>query len=262
MMLGLSPRVHGNTQALLIQVKRGPAAGETLLDKMNGANRRPGRDPRLIEGVLANLPLMAGVSRNCVRQLSTQSRLVMAKRGEAVVRRGERVPGVFGLAYGALKKRLVRPGGELVLALVNPGETFAEAPALLECESKADIVAIADSMMVVINAACVAVQAQSDTRFARNLAHALARRVDAMIGELERGTRPALQRVALYVDSLAEPDGLARLPVSKTLVAARLDMKKETLSRSLHELVLRGLVRVDRREIRILDRAALHAVSG
>lgn len=258
MMLGLPFRVHANPQALLIQIKGGPAAGETLVDRMNGVQR----DPRLIEGVLANLPLMAGVSRHCVRQLSTQSRLVMAKRGEAVVRRGERVPGVFGLAYGALKKRLNRPaGGELVLALVNPGDTFAEAPALLECESKADIVAIADSMMVVINAGCVAVQAQSDPRFARNLAHALARRVDAMIGELERGTRPALHRVALYVDSLAQPDGVARLPVSKTLVAARLDMKKETLSRSLQELVLRGLVRVDRREIRILDRAALHAIS-
>ena len=55
------------------------------------ANRKPTRDPRLIEGVLVNLPLMEGVARQVVRQLSTQSVLMHFKRGETVIRRGERV---------------------------------------------------------------------------------------------------------------------------------------------------------------------------
>lgn len=224
--------------------------------------RKPSRDPRLIEGVLANLPLMQGVSRSVVRQLSTQSKLVMARRGELVMRRGERVPGVFALAYGSVKKRFPRAGGgELVFALVRPGETFAEAPALLGLGSKTDAVALADSMLVVINPACVSIHMQGDPRFARNFALALARRLDEMMVELERGMLPALQRLALYVDSIAERDGVARLPVSKTLLAARLDIKKETLSRLLRELADRGLVSVVRREIRILDRCGLAAVN-
>jgi CRP-like cAMP-binding protein len=229
--------------------------------------RKPTRDPQLIEGVLANLLLMEGVSRGVVQELSTQSKLVMAKRGDAVVRRGGRVPGIFALAYGALKKRLLRAGGgEVVVALVRPGETFAEAPALLGCESKVDAVALADSMLVVINATCLSAQAQIDPRLARNLAHALARRVDAMVTEIQRGTLPGVQRLAAYLDSIAEPGAapeawVARLPMSKTLLAARLDIKKETLSRLLRELAQRGLVSVARHEIRILDRRGLTTVS-
>src|SRR5688572_3739425 len=100
---------------------------------MNAAsNRKPLRDPRFIEGVLANLALMHGVSRNAVRQLSTQSVLVNARRGEVLIRRGEPVRGVFAVAYGSVKKRLWRPGsGEIVLGLLRPGDTFGEAAALL-----------------------------------------------------------------------------------------------------------------------------------
>jgi len=48
-----------------------------------------------------------------------------------------------------------------------------------------------------------------------------------------------------------------RLPVSKTLVAARLGITKETLSRLLRSLAERRLIEVSQREIAILDRAAL-----
>lgn len=231
------------------------------------SNRKPTRDPRLIEGVLGNLALMEGVSRQVIRQLSTQSALVNAKRGETVVRRGEAVPGLFAIAYGSVKKRLPHPGGgEVVLALLGPGDTFAEVPALLARASKIDAIALADSMFVVINAACISAQAQSDPRLARNVTNTLARRLQALILEFERGMLPSLQRLAAYLESIAEPGEapgtwIARLPVSKTLVAARLDIRKETLSRLLRQLAARSLISVAQREIRILDRAALAAVT-
>jgi CRP/FNR family transcriptional regulator, dissimilatory nitrate respiration regulator len=227
------------------------------------ANRKSRRDPRLIEGVLANLPLMDGVSRQVIRQLSGQSTMVNVKRGEMVLKRGEPVRGLYGIAYGSVKQRLRHPGGaEVVLALLGPGETFGEVSALLARPAMIDAVAVADSMLVLINAACIAAQTQSEPRLARNVANTLARRLQALVGEFERGMLPSLQRLATYLDSIAEPgpvQGLwvARLPVSKTLVAARLDIKKETLSRLLRQLVARGLISVVRREIAILDRVAL-----
>jgi hypothetical protein len=45
--------------------------------------------------------------------------------------------------------------------------------------------------------------------------------------------------------------------VSKTVLAARLGMKKETLSRLLQRLARRGVIEVTRRDITILDRAGL-----
>ena len=53
----------------------------------------------------------------------------------------------------------------------------------------------------------------------------------------------------------------ARLPATKTLVASRLGMKKETLSRLLHDLASRRLITVSRREIAILDARALRALA-
>lgn len=232
------------------------------------ANRNPTRDPRLIEGVLANLLLMEGVARQVVRQLSIQSVLMTVRRGETVIRRGERVRGVYAIAYGSVKKRLRhRRGAEVVLALLGPGDTFAEVPALLGCPAKVEAVALADSMLVMINAQCISAQTVSEPRLARNMTRSLARSLHALLSEFERGMLTGPQRLAGYLDTIAEatPEPghwVARLPVSKTLLAARLDMKKETLSRLLRRLAADGLIDVSRRDIVILDRSGLAALSA
>jgi CRP/FNR family transcriptional regulator, dissimilatory nitrate respiration regulator len=238
------------------------------LATMNAANRKPTRDPRLIEGVLVNLPLMEGVARQVVRQLSTQSVLMIVKRGEIVIRRGERVRGVYAIAYGSVKKRMRHRGGaEVALALLGPGDSFAEVPALLGCPAKVEAVALAESMLVIINAECISAQTVSEPRLARNLNASLVRRMQALLSEFERGMMPGPQRLAGYLDTIAEATQepghwVARLPVSKTLLAARLDMTKETLSRLLRRLAADGLIDISRRDIVILDRSALTALSA
>lgn len=231
------------------------------------SNRKRGRDPRLIEGVIANLPLMEGVSRHAITALSAQASLIHAARGDVVIRRGQSVAGVFGIAYGSVKTRLFHPNGyELVLALLGPGATLGEAPAVLARPANLDAIALADSMLVVMNSACIAAQADRDPRLARNLASALAHSMQTLLLEYEQSLLPSLQRLAAYLDSIAQPaetpdTWTARLPVSKTLVAARLGVKKETLSRLLRQLMARGLVEVVQREVRILDRAGLQSIN-
>jgi CRP/FNR family transcriptional regulator len=194
--------------------------------------------------------------------------LVNVRRGETVLSRGQKVQGLYGIAYGSVKKRLRHPSGaEVVLALLGPGDTFAEVPALLARPVKIDAIALADSMLVVINAACISAQIQSELRLARNVANTLARRLQAFVAEFERGMLPSLRRLAAYLDSIAEPGSaagawVARLPVSKTLIAARLDIKKETLSRLLRQLAGRGLICVERRDIQVLDRDGLTQLAG
>jgi CRP/FNR family transcriptional regulator, dissimilatory nitrate respiration regulator len=232
------------------------------------ASRKPIRDPRLIEGVLANLPLMEGVARQVVRQLSTQSVLMHVRRGETVIRRGERLRGVYAIAYGSVKERMRHRGGaEVVLALLGPGDSFAEVPALLGCPAKVEAVALADSMLVIINAECIGAQTVSEPRLARNMTWRLAHGMHALLGEFERGMLTGPQRLAGYLDTIAEATQeaghwVARLPVSKTLLAARLDMTKETLSRLLRRLASDGLIDISRRDILILDRSALTALSA
>ena len=52
------------------------------------------------------------------------------------------------------------------------------------------------------------------------------------------------------------------LPVSKATIASRLSLTPEYFSRVLHELEAAGLVRIDKRDVHILDVKRLSAYPG
>ena len=223
----------------------------------------------LAEGIIQNLALFVGVNRPAIRQTAFHSELKRLSRGELILRRGEPVPGLLAVAYGSVKARLRHPqGNEVVLRLLGPGETFAEAPTLLGGASKLDAVALGDTMLLLIAAPWVRSLAERDARFSRNLANALALRTQTLLAELETGMQRSAQRLAAYIASIAQPGEVpgawtAWLPVSKTLLAARLGIKKETLSRLLRQFVASGLISMAQRHITILDRdRLLKAVKG
>ncbi len=222
----------------------------------------------LVKGVLDKLPLLEGVTPEAVRELATQSSLVRPARGEVIVRRGERVPSLYAVAFGTVKTRLPRPlGSEVVLGLLGAGTTFGKTAVVLGAPSQVDVVALDDTMLVAIRASCVLALVERNLRFSRNLARALAERNQALMAELESGKLRSAQRLAAYLDSIAEPaaeTGLVavRLAVSKTLLASRLGIKKETLSRLLREFASDGLIEVSGRTIAIRDVDALRQIAA
>lgn len=227
------------------------------------------RDVRLLEGVLSSLPLFRGMAPRQVQQIAAQSRLQNARRGELLCRRGAAMPGLFVVAYGMLKLALRRNDREeKVVRFLRAGESFGEASVLLERPCPVDAVALEASMLVVVPSAAIARLLHFEQTFARNMAGALAERLLGMLQELEASVQHSgLQRLARYLDSVAEPGAhancsIARLPATKTTVAARLGVKKETLSRMLRDLAERGLIKVTGREVAILDRDALARIAG
>jgi CRP/FNR family transcriptional regulator len=222
---------------------------------------------RRIEATLARLELWEGVASQTVRQLALHARIVRAARGELLVRCGERTPGVFAVLGGSLKARLQHDGGELILALLGEGAVVGVAATVLDHPSKADLVALEESLLVLVEGTALMAQMARDPRLARNVAGNLATKAQALMAQFEYSMRPTLQRLAAYLQSIAEPGAApegwtARLPVSKTAVAARLGMTKETLSRLLRRLARQGVIAVSGRAITILDSAGLARISG
>lgn len=221
-----------------------------------------------IEGLLARMNLCEGLSGQTIRQLALQARLLRVPRGEVLVRRGAKPQGVFTVVRGALKTRVQHGGGdEAILTLLESGSTVGVAATVLDRPSKVDLVALEESLLVLIEAPCLSAQMARDPRLARNVASNLATKAQALMAQFEHSRLPTLQRLAAYLQSIAEPTSApevwtARLPVSKTLVAARLGMKKETLSRLLARLARQGVIEVSRREITIRDRAKLAEASS
>jgi len=212
--------------------------------------------------------LLEGVNPEAIHELATQSSVLRVSRGHVLVRRGERVASLYAVAFGRVKIRLPQNGGsEMVLGLLGPGDTFGKSAVLLGRPSQVDVVALDDTMLVAVRAACVVALVERNLRFSRNLARALAERNHALVAELETSRLRSAQRLAAYLDSIAQPAAQpgtwsVRLAVSKTLLAARLGVTKETLSRLLREFACGGLIDVAGREITIRDRSALQRLGA
>jgi len=245
---------------------------QRILDAMDDITIEPitgnGRDLRLLEGLLSSLPLFHKVSRAQISTIASYSRTRQLRRGAVLCRRGDRLAGVIALGYGIMKLALRRPDGdEKVVRFLNASETFGLCATLLERPCPVTIVALENSMIVEIPAPPLHRLIELDPRFAVNLVRAMAENFLDLLAEFESSVQQsALQRLAAYLGSLAAPNGapdtwIARLPASKTAVAARLGITKETMSRSLRELANRGLIAVAQRDIELLDLQALAQVT-
>jgi len=212
--------------------------------------------------IASGLALFQGVSERRVGTAAREARLLRLGAGEALVRRGARLPGLCAVASGSLKLSVcARPRAERVLGLVGPGESFGEAAALVGAPSPFDAVAMTEAEVLAIPHDALRLL-RLDRRFAHNLIDRLAGEVLQLLAGIEAGMlQRAPQRLASYLCSLAGTgDGAGwrvRLPVSKTVVAALVGVKKETLSRLLRDLTERRLIAVSRRDITILDREQL-----
>ena len=236
------------------------------------------RDQRLMEGVIRHLPLFSGLDAPQLAALGKHCWVIHAARGETIARRGARLAGVFAVAYGTVKLALRGPDGEeRVLRVVSAGQSFGEPHALLGRVSDYDALALAECKVVVMPSQTILELAERNPRIARNLMMLLAQRWVDLLAAFQAATmRRGAQRLASYLEALAGSKGngngtngnatpgrlVVALPVSKTMVAGQLGVKKETLSRLLRQFETRGLIEVSRREIAILDRQGLVDTAG
>lgn len=222
------------------------------------------RDRRLVEGVLANSEIFRGLAPGPLSALARQCSALQARPGEVVAASGATLPGAFAVAYGTVKLAFRTNGGEeRVFRLVQAGQTFGEPSALLGRASLYEARALAESKLVVIPAAAMFAAIERDPRGARQLLLTLAERNVALLAEVEASSMlSSAQRLARYLSALAGEEAAAQLPTSKTVIAARLGMKKETLSRLLRAFAERGVIDMTRRDIRILDRGRLAELAG
>jgi len=230
---------------------------------------RPFRDHRLLEGVISRLPAFSKLSREDVDALAGYAELREFRRGATIAKRGDPFPGLVALVEGSVKLSLRRSGAEEKVArILEPGQCFGFAAMLLGRPCPVDVVALANSTVATVPPMPVQRLMERHAAFAIALARTLAERMLELVDELESSAQQSsLQRLACYLDSRAEPAGgdgkqRVRLPATKSTIAARLGVKKETMSRLLRELASRGIIAVNGPEIAVLDRQELAQLAG
>ena len=211
---------------------------------------------------LSVLPLFTDLNRPELERLALGCQLRRLSRGDTVFRVGEACEDFHVTVTGQVKLYALSPAGqEKVIELVGPGNSFAEAlmftgrPYILNAQ------ALADSLVLSISKTAVLTEIQQDPRFALRMLAGISRRLHGLVHDVESyALHSGVQRVIGYLlrDQIAEDcvSGemfTVSLPVSKATIASRLSLTPEYFSRVLHELEAAGLVRIDKRDVHILD---------
>lgn len=213
------------------------------------------------QSFLANLPLFRELGPEEIDRIAVGTTERHAERGAVVAAKGDPVDGFHVVVYGQVKLSLSTPqGDEKVVEVIGPGFSFGEALMFLGKPYIVTATALADSLLLFVRRETVLDEISRDPTFARRMLAGLSRKLHNLMSDLESVTlKSGRERVIGYLmrqeGAAAEADApyAVSLPVSKAIVASRLNLTPEHFSRILHELVASRLIEVDGREVRILD---------
>ncbi|MCG2585933.1 Crp/Fnr family transcriptional regulator [Massilia sp. TS11] len=214
---------------------------------------------------LAQLPLFSALEPGEVQRIALGTTEVLVAKGDPVFQRGDPCHGFHVVIYGQIKLSLTTPGGaEKVVELIGAGHSFGEAIMFMDKPYIVTAQALADSLLLHVNKDTVMAELGRNPTFAARMLAGLSRRLHGLMSDLEAYTlHSGTQRVIGYLlKDDPEPDGEIRLPVTKVVLASRLNLTPEHFSRILHELAGKGLIELSGREVRIRDCEALRRYAG
>jgi CRP/FNR family transcriptional regulator, dissimilatory nitrate respiration regulator len=235
--------------------------------------RRPAEDAALIQLSESQLrtiraaPLFSAVPDDAMlRKLLAAARVVEYPRGRLLFTRSQPAEHFFLIFSGGVKIFLDTVDGEqTVLEVAGRGETFAEAVVFLGLAYPASAEVAEDAQLLEIPAQPFLRALEEDNRLALAMLAALSRRLHQLINRVaEVSNRKTDERLADFILTLVDqPAGAAevRLPFEKALVAKRLGMTPESLSRALAKLRAYG-ISTDGTLVRLADIGRLRAAYG
>ncbi|MBC8239614.1 MAG: cyclic nucleotide-binding domain-containing protein [Alphaproteobacteria bacterium] len=210
-------------------------------------------------------PLLAGMSDDTFMNLLVDATMRRYPRGTSLFMQGEQADRFFVVMAGWIKGFRQTPDGrESVIAVFGPGESFAEAAMFVSGTYPISTEIVADARLLVIPRSSVLKQLREDPDIALKMLSSMSSRLRGFVQQVEQLTvKSATQRLAAFLEKLVDveegPDEF-ELPLDKMLIAGRLGMQPETLSRALSKLRSVGVATEGHRVI-VRDAAALRAIN-
>jgi CRP/FNR family transcriptional regulator, dissimilatory nitrate respiration regulator len=224
---------------------------------------------------LSMLPLFQDMKPEELLRLSEGCHLRQLARGDDVFHVGEKCSEFHVTVSGQVKLFAISPAGqEKIIEIVGPGNSFAEALMFTDKPYFINAQALTDTLLLSVSKYSVMREIESDAKFCMRMLAGLSRRLHGLVNDVQAySLHSGVERVIGYLmrdmpedlrnrtesglDHGAAPSQRVLLPVSKAAIASRLSMTPEYFSRVLHELEAKGLIEMDKREIRIPDPSRL-----
>ncbi len=192
--------------------------------------------------IVRRSPLFTGLPDKMLEHLLEHACVVEHSRGKLLFLREQPAELIYLLLDGWVKVfRDTQDGEQTVVAVLKPGETVAEAAIFLGCNYPASAEVVSDARLLEIPAEPFLGLLRENSDFSLKMLGALSQRLRGLILHIEQiQARSTPQRLGDFILSLSEVDdaksAVVHFPYDKSLVAARLGMKPESLSRALAKL--------------------------
>ncbi|MDA8256428.1 MAG: Crp/Fnr family transcriptional regulator [Betaproteobacteria bacterium] len=219
-------------------------------------------DTRLdIPQILSRLPLFQELSPEQIAALEPACRERRLAKGEMLFQKGDPAKGFFVVVFGQIKLAFPSSqGNEKVVQILGPRQSFGEAVMFMDRPYPVFAEGLVDSLLLHIASAPVFELLEADPLFARRMLGGLSLRLHSLVQDVETySLRSSAQRVVGYLLQQCPQEGACpgsfdiSLPTSKQVIASRLNLTPETLSRIFHDLTVNGLIGVSGKQITIKD---------
>ena len=216
--------------------------------------------------VLEKVPLFSQLAPAELQRVVEATRERTYPKNSVILFEDDPGDALYVVAQGQVKVVLIgEDGREVILSVLGPSEFFGEMALIDDEPRSAHVIAMEDSSLIVLRREDFQGILKQSPGIAVALLKELSRRlrrVDEKVGSLV--LLDVNGRVAQLLLELADEEGGERITRRLThhTIAQMIGSSRETVSRTMRELVDRGLIDVSRKDITIKDRAALETAAG
>jgi CRP-like cAMP-binding protein len=222
--------------------------------------------------IVSQITIFRGLNPETVQRIIAAASVVTLDEREALFRQDDPATACFIVLDGWIKLyRITFSGEEAVLLVLTKGDSFAEAVAFTGSDYPATAEAVSGARVVRIPADHVVRCIRDDPDIALAMIASTSQHLHHLFQQVEQlKAQSGVQRVAEFLASLCPVErgaSIVALPYDKLLIAARLGIKPESLSRAFAKLRTIGVeVRASRvmigeverlRQLAADDRAAI-----
>lgn len=207
--------------------------------------------------IARNSLLLASAPKPVVDTLLDRAVVTQIARGTTIFAQDDPADAIYIVLDGWVKLyRISAAGTEAVVGVFTRGHSFGEAVALRRDTYPVFAEAVTDSILLRLDARELLKQLNENPQVAIAMLTATYAHLHALVAQIEQlKARTGPQRVAEFLLELTEaPSGACsvQLPYDKVLIAGRLGMKPESLSRAFTKLREQG-VRIQQNSAEIDD---------
>ena len=201
--------------------------------------------------MLENVSLFAGLDSRQFEALEAAGERRKYKKGSIILGRGDATNYLFVLISGQVNAYVEEENRRIIVNTISQGETFGELAMFSGEPRSANILALQDCEVLVLQQDDIYRYLPESPEFCKNIILLLAKKVNALTEDVScLALFDVYQRIARVLEQHAQSGVSARL--TQQDIADRVGSSREMVSRILKDLRIGGYISIENRQISII----------